>query len=103
VKGDQGTGDLGHTFGSGFPLATWLDYMRVAMHGQERQSFDPPTHRTSTQTPTAKPTPTMTPTLTPTPSVTGTPTATAPPTTAPPTTAPPTTAPPTDTGTPKAP
>ncbi|HEY3548295.1 MAG TPA: transglycosylase domain-containing protein [Propionicimonas sp.] len=105
VKGDQGTGDLGHTFGSGFPLATWLDYMRVAMHGLERQSFDPPTHRTSTQTPTFKPKPTVTPT--PTPSVTVTPTVTAPPTnpptTAPPTTAPPTTAPPTDTGTPKAP
>ncbi len=105
VKGDEGTGDLGHTFGSGFPLSTWLDYMKVAMHGMERQSFDPPTHRTSTQTPTAKPKPK--PTATPTPTATGTPTETAPPTdpptTAPPSTDPPTTAPPSGTGTPKAP
>ena len=72
VKGDEGTGDLGRTYGSGFPLATWLDYMKVAMRGMDRQSFDPPTHRTSTQTPTAKPKPTVT--ATPTPTVTVTPT-----------------------------
>jgi len=106
VKGDQGTGDLGRGFfGSGFPLSTWLDYMKVAMNGKDQQSFDPPTHRTSTQTPTAKPKPSVTATPTPTVSVTPTVTAppTHPPTTAPPSTDPPTTAPPTDTGTPKAP
>ena len=106
VKGDQGTGDLGRGFyGSGFPLSTWLDYMKVAMDGKERLSFEPHTNRPSTQKPTAKPKPSVTPTPTPTPTVTPTETAppTDPPTTAPPTTAPPTTAPPTDTGTPKAP
>jgi len=109
VKGAQGTGDLGHVFGSGFPLSTWLDYMRVAMNGKERQSFESPTHRVSTQTPTAKPEPKPTPT--PTPTATATPTATpsetapptVPPTTPPPSSKPPATAPPTGTGTPTAP
>jgi membrane peptidoglycan carboxypeptidase len=75
VKGDQGTDDLGrHFFGSGFPASTWLAYMTKAMDGKDRLGFDPPTHRTSTQSPTAKPTPTVTPTVTPT--ATDTPTAT---------------------------
>ena len=106
VKGDEGTGDLGRMYGSGFPLSTWLDYMKVAMHGKEQLNFDPPTQRKSTQTPTAKPKPK--PTVTPTPTVIVTPTVTAPPvteppTTAPPSTEPPTTAPPSDTVTPKSP
>ncbi|HSK33828.1 MAG TPA: transglycosylase domain-containing protein [Propionicimonas sp.] len=104
VKGDEGTGDLGRMYGSGFPLSTWLDYMKTAMRGMDRESFDPPTHRTSTQKPTAKPKPTVTATPTPTVSVTPTVTApTDPPTTAPPTTEPTATAPPTAAGTPTAP
>ena len=107
VKGDEGTGDLGRGFfGSGFPLSTWLDYMKTAMDGKEQLSFDQPSHRVSTQTPTFKPKPKPKPTATPTAVVT--PTVTAPPSTAPPTTAPPSTAPPTKpppsaTGTAKAP
>ncbi len=105
VKGDKGTGDLGRTYGSGFPLSTWLDYMKVAMKGMDHQSFDPPSHRTSTQKPTAKPKPKPTATATPTETTTPTETAppTDPPTTAPPSSDPPTTAPPAATGTPEAP
>lgn len=107
VKGDKGTGDLGYGFyGSGFPLSTWLDYMRTAMDGKEQVSFDPPSHRVSTHTPTAKPKPKPKPTVTPTAPVTPTVTAppsSAPPATAPPATAPPATVPPSGTGTPKAP
>ncbi|HOC13292.1 MAG TPA: transglycosylase domain-containing protein [Propionicimonas sp.] len=62
VKGDQGTTDLGSGwFGSGWPLTTWLAYMRTAMDGKEHEGFDPPTVRVSTQTPTAKPSKTAEP------------------------------------------
>ncbi|MGV8908435.1 MAG: penicillin-binding transpeptidase domain-containing protein, partial [Propionicimonas sp.] len=106
VKGDQGTGDLGHVFGSGFPLSTWLDYMRTAMHGKDKLSFDPPSSRSSTHTPTAKPKPKPQPSVTPTVIVTPTvtaPPATQPPSSAPPSSAPPSSAPPAGTGTPTAP
>ena len=82
VKGPQGTDDLGrHFFGSTFPLSTWLEYMKTAMHGLDRLEFDPPTTRTSTQKPKPKPTPTVTATPTPTP--TDVPTSTESPTTDP--------------------
>ena len=107
VKGDEGTGDLGRGFyGSGFPLSTWLDYMKTAMDGKEQLSFDQPTHRVSNQKPTARPKPKPKPSVTPTVEVTPTVTApppTAPATTAPPSTAPPATAPPSATGTATAP
>jgi membrane peptidoglycan carboxypeptidase len=76
VKGKQGTSDLGHVFGSGFPLSTWLGYMTVAMDGKDRLAFDPPTRRHSTQKPEPKPThsATSTPTSTPTPTSTDSPT-----------------------------
>lgn len=78
ARGD-GTEDLGNSFyGSGYPAMTWLEYMRAAMDGKERLSFDPPTKRVSTQTPTAKPKPK--PTATPTPTASETPTETAEPT-----------------------
>ncbi|MDR1432577.1 MAG: penicillin-binding protein, partial [Propionibacteriaceae bacterium] len=55
VKGDAGTSDLSNIFGSGYPALTWLDYMRVAMDGKEKISFDPPTRRISTMKPEPKP------------------------------------------------
>ena len=72
VKGDQGTDDLGYGwYGSGWPLTTWLAYMKTAMDGMEHESFDPPTVRVSTQTPTAKPSKTKDPeTVTPVPTET---------------------------------
>jgi membrane peptidoglycan carboxypeptidase len=82
VKGEQGTSDLGRAFyGSGYPLSTWLAYMNKAMDGKEKLSFDPPTHRTSTQKPEAKPKPK--PTETATATATPTETATTEPTTDP--------------------
>ncbi len=60
TRGD-GTADLGNSFyGSGYPALTWLEYMRTAVDGLEKESFDPPTKRVSTQTPTAKPTKSVT-------------------------------------------
>ncbi|MGB2767260.1 MAG: transglycosylase domain-containing protein [Propionicimonas sp.] len=56
VRGDEGNADLGNSFyGSGYPAMTWLAYMQQAMDGKESLSFDPPTDRTSTHTPTSKP------------------------------------------------
>jgi membrane peptidoglycan carboxypeptidase len=82
VKGPQGTGDLGGGFyGSTYPLSTWLSYMKVAMEGKERQDFDQPTRRPSTQKPKPKPTHKSEPTATATASAT--PTATDSPTTEP--------------------
>lgn len=81
ARGD-GTEDLGNSFyGSGYPAMTWLEYMRTAMDGKERLSFDPPTRRVSTQTPTAKPKPKPKPTESAMP--TETPTETEEPTTEP--------------------
>ncbi len=55
VAGDEGTDNLDTYypgfFGSGPPLSTWMAYMRVAQQGLKDVSFDPPTHRVSTQTP----------------------------------------------------
>lgn len=59
VAGDQGTDNLDDYypgfFGSGPPLSTWLAYMKVAQAGLPQEGWDPPTKRTSTVTPTAKP------------------------------------------------
>ena len=57
VAGDDGEGNLdqyapGGFYGSGYPSQLWLAYMKVAMQGQPSLSFDPPTSRQSTATPT---------------------------------------------------
>ena len=80
VAGDEGTDNLDTYypgfFGSGPPLSTWMAYMRVAQQGLKDVSFDPPTHRVSTQTPTLPPR-TSTPTATRTATATAKPTETA--------------------------
>lgn len=47
VAGEQGESNLGAYssgfYGSGFPAATWLEYMKVAMDGMDKVSFDGPT------------------------------------------------------------
>ncbi len=60
VAGDEGTDDLNEFypagfFGSGPPLSTWMAYMQVAQKGLKSIEFEPPTRRTSTQSPTAPP------------------------------------------------
>ncbi len=83
VAGDQGTDNLDEYypgfFGSGPPLSTWLQYMKVAQKGLPQEGWDEPTRRVSTQKPTHTPKPSAT--ATPSPSVTPTeplPTETAP-------------------------
>ena len=107
VAGDSGTANLdpyapaGRLFyGSGYPAQTWVDYMKVAMKGLPKLSFDPPAYVNNGQ-PTETPTPTDTPTDTPTEeptdipteTPTDTPTDTVTPPTESPTVAPPTTTP----------
>ncbi|MFT4227425.1 transglycosylase domain-containing protein [Micropruina sp.] len=79
VAGKNGTDDLNKIypgfFGAGPPLSTWMSYMQVAQQGLKDISFDPPTHRVSTQTPTLPPRTTR-PTATKSPTASATPTAT---------------------------
>jgi len=118
VAGDQGISDLnpyappGYSsfYGSGYPAQTWADFMKQAMKGLPKQSFESPAYVNNgqptsssssstmpsdtavlpTDTPTGEPTdtPTTTPTMTQTPSTDPTETTTTPTTaTSPPTTA----------------
>jgi membrane peptidoglycan carboxypeptidase len=48
-------------FGGTFPAQTWLSYMRVAMQGKDRVSFEAPTKRQSTQSPKPQTSAPMTP------------------------------------------
>lgn len=95
VAGDQGTSDLEKYvrgfYGAGFPATTWLSYMRVAQSGLPQQSFDAPTKRTSTQTPTLPPITTTPPK--PSPTATTSPTQTTTPTVSPTTSTSPSTEP----------
>lgn len=75
VAGEAGTGNLddysqwgGTFYGSSYPAATWLAYMRVAMQGQTSLPFPPPANVNGNSQGTASPTYVPSPTPTPTPS-----------------------------------
>lgn len=66
VAGRSGSDDLGEYsdgfYGGNFPARTWLQYMKVAMEGQEKLNFPGPSDRKATRKPTyiPKPQPTVT-------------------------------------------
>ena len=107
TAGPQGTSDLEAYkrgfYGSSYPLATWLQYMKVAMDGLPREDVLPPTRRVSTRKPSYIPRPTSARPTTVAPT-SASPTAepsTAAPTSAAPTSEAPTTQAPTTSSTPK--